>query len=311
MRGKPMAVRLMGGLGNQLFQYAAGSAIARARGARLLLDLAHFGTPGDERRYELASFAIDADLMPWPTRIHHGARLVTARPSRAELRRLLARAPLTALRRLASPASWRRFRLVAEAGFDFDAAPLAAEPGAYLFGYWQSERYFQPIAPALRDTFRAPLAVDARNRAWLGRIKDAAGAVCVHVRRGDYLRPQTAAVHGLCSLAYYRRAMQQIRARVPDAAFFLFSDDREWARESLTGPDTAIVDANAPEDAPQELMLMAACRHHVIANSSLSWWGAWLAQAPGQIVIAPSPWFAHGKPTPDLLPAGWVTLPRD
>lgn len=311
MRGS-IAVRLMGGLGNQLFQYAAGSATAQACGARLLLDLSHFADPGGGRRYELGSFAIEADLMPWPTRIHHAARIVSARPSYEELCTLLRQSPSAALRRALSPASWRRFRLVAESGFDFSAEALAtARPKAYLFGYWQSERYFLPIAPALRRTFRTPRAIDARNRPWLARIQGATGAVCVHVRRGDYLRPDTAAVHGLCSLAYFRRAMDHIRERVAGAAFFVFSDDRAWALANLAGPDATVVDANDADAAAQELMLMAACRHHIIANSSLSWWAAWLAQAAGQIVIAPTPWFAHGRPTPDLLPATWITLPRD
>lgn len=305
-----IVVRLMGGLANQIFQYAAGRAIASARGCRLRLDLSHFSDPGEFRRFALDAYAFNAGIFPWPTKVRWDRRVVTAALTGRELRALARSSPLRAVRRLLSPDSWRERPLVAEAGFDFDPAVAAAPPGSYLLGYFQSERYFAAIAEEMRATFRAPRIVDATNRDWLARIA-AAHAVAVHVRRGDYLNPVTAARHGVCSAGYFRAAIATMRARVPGATFFAFSEDRDWVRETLAAPDLVVVDANGPDAAAQELMLMAACRHHVIANSSLSWWGAWLAAAPGQLVIAPTPWFGEPTPTPDLLPRQWMTLARE
>jgi hypothetical protein len=150
---------------------------------------------------------------------------------------------------------------------------------------------------------------NAANQQWLARI-NVANAVCVHVRRGDYLKAPHFEHHGLCSAEYYRRAMQDMRERTANPAFFVFSDDWAWAREHLSGGDAVVVNANGPEAGQDELRLMAACRHHILANSSLSWWAAWLAAGDGQIVIAPKPWFNTNADTPDLLPPAWRVLPK-
>jgi hypothetical protein len=299
----PVVAALMGGLGNQLFQYAAGLALARARGAPLMLDVAAFARAAEPRRYMLDQYAIAATPFPLPLRIRRKKRIATAFPTWREIRS----APGTALGRLLSAHAWHALPLVTEDGFDDDVRALPAGSGAYLAGYWQSERYFAAIAAELRETFRRPRQVDARNSAWLARM-GAATSLCIHVRRGDYLHADFAAVHGVCAADYYERALTLVRARVPQATVFVFSDAPEWARAHVEG---VVVDANGPDQAAQELMLMAACRHHVIANSSLSWWAAWLAASPDQVVVAPTPWFADGRPTPDLLPKGWVTLPRE
>jgi hypothetical protein len=299
---KPVVAALMGGLGNQLFQYAAGRALAKARGAELLLDVSPLAHPATLRRYMLDAYAIRAALFPFPLRIRRSGAVATAFPTGRDFRR----GPVAAVRRLLSEHGRRELPVVTEESFRPDTATAASDAGAYLAGYWQSERYFQAIAAELRETFRRPREVDARNAAWLARIA-ATDAVCVHVRRGDYLQPDIAAVYGVCSPDYYRRALALVRERVADATAFVFSDDPAWARTNLDG---VVVDANGPSQAPQELMLMAACRHHVIANSSLSWWAAWLAASTDQIVVAPDPWFADGGETPDLLPARWTKLPR-
>jgi hypothetical protein len=105
--------------------------------------------------------------------------------------------------------------------------------------------------------------------------------------------------------------MEYIRRTARDPKFFIFSDDPGWVRENLVAPDSAVVDANGPGAADEELRLMSSCRHHIIASSSLSWWGAWLGESATQIVIAPDPWFATARPTPDLLPERWLRIPRD
>jgi Glycosyl transferase family 11 len=301
---------LFGGLGNQMFQYAAGRSLALKTGSRLVLDATSFRLPNARRVYALDGYALAAETRfdgyrypprqstvrfpapKWSRWIGRAAQLVRTKPP------------------IARKAPENVFSVFAEHSFDFDARFCDCGPQTYLVGYWQSERYFADIADIIRRELTCLRAPDAANARWLARIR-ATNAVCVHVRRGDYLLPAHFEHHGLCSADYYLRAIQLIRERVASPQFFLFSDDWPWCREHLAASDVVVVDANKPAAGQDELRLMAACRHHVIANSSLSWWGAWLATSAGQIVVAPTPWFTHRSETPDLFPPGWVTLPRD
>ena len=139
----------------------------------------------------------------------------------------------------------------------------------------------------------------------------ACNAVSLHVRRGDYAAdPVVTSMHGLCPLDYYDRAVEYVLGRVSDPAFFLFSDDPDWVREHLKlRGSVSVVDHNGPDSGSEDLRLMSLCRHHIIANSTFSWWGAWLDPRPDKLVIAPKRWFAdESLDTSDLLPAGWVKL---
>jgi hypothetical protein len=321
-----VAVRLCGGLGNQLFQFAAGRSLAERCGAQLILDATVFTLPHERRTFALGVYPLDAKVTfdgyayppTWPV-----AKL--PRPSGEDGNGLVDRilhkmgrsggmiksATTTAargLRRLAGQPPG--LHVLVEKSFDYDSAFAQARGQTYLEGYWQSERYFVGVRDVIRRELTLPYAPNAANREWLARI-DAANAVCVHVRRGDYLTVDHFAQHGVCSAAYFARAMRLVRERVENPTFFIFSDDLAWCRQHVAGANVAYVDANPPEAAHDELKLMSACRHHIIANSSLSWWGAWLARHDGQIVIGPDPWFSARKATPDLFPAEWLALPRD
>lgn len=302
---------LLGGLGNQMFQYAAGRSLAVRTGARLVLDATSFTAPQARRIYALEGYALAAE-----TRFdgyRHPPRLSAVQFPAPQRSAWIDRA--ARLLRARNLPVWRAagenaFSVLTERNFDFDPRFSQCGPQTYLVGYWQSERYFAEIADLVRQELTYQRAPDTANAQWLARI-GAANAVCVHVRRGDYLLPAHFRHHGLCSADYYRRALRLVRDRVADPQFFVFSDDWSWCREHLADDDVAIVDANKPEAGQDELRLMAACRHHVIANSSLSWWGAWLAASADQIVVAPRPWFTQRCETPDLLPAGWVAIPRE
>jgi len=306
-----VVARLFGGLGNQMFQYATGRSLAFKTGSRLILDATGFTLPTVRRGYALDGYALAAE-----TRFdgyRHSPRRSEVRFPVSKLSGWLYRtAELVrgAFGATDSVAEEEKFSLFAERSFDFDPRFLTCGPQTYLVGYWQSERYFADVADAVRRELSYLRGPDAANAQWLARIR-ASNAVGVHVRRGDYLLPAHFAHHGLCSADYYRGAMRLMRERVADPQFFVFSDDWPWCREHLAGNDVVVVDANKPAAGQDELRLMAACRHHVIANSSLSWWGAWLATGAGQIVVAPTPWFTHRSDTPDLFPPGWVKLPRE
>jgi hypothetical protein len=280
-------VRLLGGLGNQMFQYAAARALAARHGTGVVWDGRDF------RHYRLRPLLID--------RLAVTGRAATPRegaamsPLRREAARLAARGGLRT--------AWHFERSLA-----YDPAFESLPDGTRLDGHFQSARYFDSIRPILCTEFAPRAAPPAGAAAMLAAIR-AVPAAAVHVRRGDYAsNPTTTAVHGLCSPGYYRAALARLAAAEPGARVFVFSDDIPWCRATLDLPaDTVFVEGNPPE---WDIALMAACRHHVIANSSFGWWGAWLA-APGGLTVAPEPWF--DDPTLDgsgIAPPGWVRLPK-
>lgn len=283
--------RLQGGLGNQMFQYAAGLRLAVARRTTLKIELSLLGVRDGRtaRSLELDRFRISAQ-----------------RATPEEVEALLAKRSLAV--RLASRLDPRAAARERHFHYDPDVAHLPDD--CCLEGYWQSERYFADAAKAVRKEFVFANEPVGRN-AELAREIAARTAVSVHVRRGDYASdPATHAAHGLCPIDYYRCAIAWIAARVRDPLFVLFSDDPEWTRAHLdAGPGTLVIDHNGPRDGAEDLRLMSLCRHHVIANSSFSWWGAWLAPDPHKIVVAPERWFPdRTRDTRDLLPGGWVKL---
>jgi hypothetical protein len=291
--------RLMGGLGNQMFQYATGRALALRREAELKLDVSGFAAAvggHTKRRYELGSFSIhgsvasDGDI----------ARCGCAGTLRFD----------RVLRWLRIGKADDTWPIYSEPHFQFDPAVRELPVPVCLHGYWQSERYFADIAGVLRQEFTAREPSDRKNEALAAAI-DAANAVSLHVRRGDYVdNPTTHRYHGTCSLEYYRRAVDHIAARAGRPHLFVFSDDLQWTRANLRfAAPTTFVGANSPDCGYRDMLLMARCRHHIIANSSFSWWGAWLNPSRDKIVVAPQDWFgASRNDTRDLAPPTWVRL---
>jgi hypothetical protein len=292
---------MLGGLGNQLFQYAAGRALAQRLGARLVLDCT-------SRHAEFRPIVLD--------RLAINAEIVRNAAGKPHSRRL--RLPGALGRKLSDafhdhfPTTYRidghRFKVFGEKwSFIYDHRFDELDGSIYLDGYWQSYRYFEAVADLVRDEIRPLGTPSEANRDWLARIKSA-NSVALHVRRGDYLGHKGTPL--ICALSYYNSALQHIRRLLHEPQMFVFSDDVTWCRQAFAAPDITFVDVNGPDDAVDDLRLMTACRHHIIANSSLSWWGAWLAAHPEQVVIAPQPWFPDTPLNTDLLPPNWMTLPR-
>jgi hypothetical protein len=297
-----VATQLLGGLGNQLFQYAAGRALAQRLGANLILDC----TPrhAQFRPIVLDRLAIDAEIV---------------RDAAGKPRGRLVHLPGPIGRRLSDtfhshlPTSYwisgHSFKIFTERqSFTYDPAFETRSGSTYLIGYWQSYRYFENAAQHIRREVRPKHPPSEANRMWLARI-EACNSVCLHVRRGDYLGGKADSPI-VCDRSYYRAAMQHVSRFLAAPKLFVFSDDIAWCRSAFAKCDVAFVDHNGPDDAVDDLLLMAACRHHIIANSSLSWWGAWLAHHPEQIVIAPQPWLPGADTDRDLLPQRWIRLPK-
>lgn len=301
-----ITLSLMGGLGNQMFQYAAGKALAERHRVGLTLDLNGF------KNDALRSFLLDELKVPEAASAIAAARQ-TAEPAnhykrsvwRQRIDRLLRRGGLPQLAQ--SPDDYR------EPFFHYDPAFEKLGPNASLFGYFQSERYFRSIAEPLRGWFspREPLSPGAAHMR--DRIQRSPLAVSLHVRRGDYLNAGTAEVHGILGEPYYRQALDRLKAEIGDEAdLFVFSDDPAAAERLLSFvPSSRLVPVSGHPERPwEDMALMAHCRHHVIANSSFSWWGAWLNPASDKVVIAPRAWFAANelakRDTKDLYPKGWL-----
>jgi hypothetical protein len=190
-------------------------------------------------------------------------------------------------------------------------AVLHATDGTYLHGYFQSESYFADHDPQIRRELRVTTPPDAQNAEWLDRIQNDPLAVSVHLRRGDYVAVAKAGhTHGTCDAAYYSRAIAYLCDRVITPRAYVFSDDPEWVRAHLhLDVEMEVVSHNGPNAHFEDLRLMSACRHHIIANSTFSWWGAWLDARRDKTVIAPQRWFATDRlVNPDILPSDWVRL---
>ena len=289
-------VQITGGLGNQLFMYAAGRRLALHHRTALKLDVSAFESYG-LRRCLLDRFCIAGDI---------------ATPQ--ECAALKARAQEGASRRFGLGSLLRRRARAAVFSADDSLAGtwlpeiLRTPADVYLQGYWQSEHYFKPVEQTIRADLRLKRELAGDNLALAQKI-GAVEAVSVHVRRGDYAsNPQLERLLGVLPPEYYQRACESIAAARPATEYFVFSDDPDWARRNLRFERPAHFVAHNGPDAPQEdLRLMSLCRHHIVANSSLSWWGAWLCAHADKTVIAPAQWFQR-LPMPDLVPQGWLRL---
>lgn len=187
-------------------------------------------------------------------------------------------------------------------------------PPVYLRGFFQSYKYFCGHEELVRNFFRFPLSkLDPKNRKILGRIKKT-HSVAVHIRRGDYVKDKiTNDAHGVCSKEYYQRAMEKIGKMTNDVVFYFFSDDIAWVKsefESFEG-EKIFVDENKGAQSWKDMMLMSSCEHNIIANSSFSWWAAWLNSNKSKKVIAPRRWYKDidkERKTLDLIPREWIRM---
>lgn len=286
--------RLKGGLGNQLFQYAMGRVLARKHGTELILDTRGF-SQDPLRNYRLDSFQIQA----------YPSKHFWFFPENRIGRRL--NIFLQRFRKLTS----QPLTLIRETQFSFNPADLLAPDHSYVDGYWQSEKYFASIRAQLLQDLCLAIPLSSSQADLAQAIQNDKDAVGLHVRRGDYVAdPTTTAFHGLCSLDWYQQAAGLVCEQVPNANFYVFSDDYEWVKNNLKlAAPIRFIEPSPDGQEAIDLHLMSLCRHNIIANSSFSWWGAWLNNNPNKIVIAPQRWFAAGhQDTSDLIPEKWIRL---
>jgi hypothetical protein len=279
-----------------MFQYAAGRALSLKSRQRLLLDFSDFSN----------------------YRLHHGFELsrvfnvIAERAEASTVHEMLEwRANPFIKKVLRHPqfAGLRGKKFVVEPHFNYWPSLFDLTDDCYLLGYWQSECYFKPFESIIRRdfTFREPLA---DHNSELALEIAHTQSVSLHIRRGDYIsNSKTGNIMDVCSLEYYRKAISYIAEQVERPVFYVFSDDIEWVKRNLTVAfPCTYVDHNRRAESYRDMQLMSLCRHHVIANSSFSWWGAWLNSNPEKLVIAPRSWFRNGNNDRDLTPNEWIRL---
>lgn len=251
-----VAVRLEGGLGNQMFQYAAGRALSLRLGCALVLDtslLEQHVAQRTDRPYTLGAFRIAGFA---------GSAL---------------------------PNGWSEYQ---QPGYCYDPAFETLDRGTRLHGYFQSETFFVSCRDRLRDELQLAQPPSPLFAAQSQQIRDATLPVSVHVRRGDMAADaRTRSFHGICGLAYYAKAMRILEGLTGGTPnYVVFSDDMAEARALFANLPSVIFAAALPESPWEDLLLMAQCRHHILANSSFSWWGSWLNPSDDKIIVAPRRW---------------------
>ncbi len=294
-------VKLNGGLGNQMFQYAFACALAKKHGFEIVFDFSYFEEkPADKnvviRPFELNIFNIECNSA-----------------SEEDLNKIIRSNNNSAFEKFL----WNLFNInkykpkknivLQKSAYKFDKKLLNSKDVYYYDGYFQNEKYFKDARKELLKKFTLKTPLDEKNQLILNKILET-DPISIHVRRGDYIKLESANKHhGTCSLDYYKKAVEYISRRIKSPHFFLFSDDIEWVIKNLKieYPFT-VVDFNH-DKGWLDMNLMKNCKHNIIANSSFSWWAAWLNENPDKIVIAPKKWALKNQKC-DIVPKIWLKL---
>jgi len=284
-----IVTKLMGGLGNQMFQYAAGKALALRSNTDCKVDITFLKSDSKgeytQRKFELDMFESSISIA-----------------TKEEIDSIVQSKNI--LSNIFSKQNTAHYK---EKHHAFNEEILKLKGNTYLEGYWQSEKNFKDYSNEIRNCFVFKKEVLNGSEDLMRTIRTT-NSVSLHVRRGDYVNLKSAnAFHGTCTLEYYKAAIEFLKQEQNDLHFFIFSDDMVWSRNNLNlDENTQFVETQSPY---KEIFLMQNCKHHIIANSSFSWWGAWLNLSLEKIVIAPKKWFNNDViNTKDIYPESWTSI---
>jgi hypothetical protein len=277
-----------GGLGNQLFQYAFARQLAITHQTALYLDPSWFLNKNKKetpRHLDILSYNVN------PIILGHKRRIISS-PFRTRAFGLLS--PILPIKPVRERLGQSPIRV-----------KCRVKNNSFLFGYWQSQDYFSSIRYQLLSDL-TPQDSCCASFAGLSAEMQSTNSVSLHIRRGDYVNSR---YHTVCDLSYYLKALNIIMSKINEVRIYVFSDDVEWCRRYLSLPTNFVLIRDLVElTSPLELYLMSKCRHHVIANSTFSWWGAWLSTYDNKIVVAPSQWFVNSPLPPYLIPSDWQLI---
>ncbi|PQJ73964.1 alpha-1,2-fucosyltransferase [Polaribacter gangjinensis] len=266
-----IVVRILGGLGNQLFQYAYAKSLA-SKGYQVKIDISSFKNYKLHGGYQLHEFKIDLpEASKWESFIaKYGFRI-----------------PMK------------------EKSLLFQKRFLKPKKNAYIKGYFQTEKYFKDIRGILLKQIIVKKQLSSSTIKYLEKITIKKNTCAIHIRRGDYILDEKAnKVHGVCGLNYYKEAIKLMREKCGEISFFVFSDDISWVKKNLKIKNAVYIDHNVIPH--EDMHLMSLCNHNITANSSFSWWAAWLNQHKNKIVIAPKNWFVSKEN--EVACKDWILL---
>lgn len=291
--------KLRGGLGNQMFIYAFARYLANKHNTELKLDLSYY--QNYHRSYDLNNFNIIENTAT-------ECEISSLKTFKSKHNKFL---------------SWLKYTLknkpvkmipsnsyILDSGIAFNQEYMNLPDNVYLEGLFQAENFFKDIKEIIKKELSFKEAAQGMNLEVLNNINQT-NAVSLHIRRGDYITNKWAQENlGLCSLEYYQKAIKHIEETIENPHFFLFSDDIEWVKENLKMQSPFyFVDCNNEQTGYEDLRLMSNCKHHITANSSFSWWGAWLGKNENKIVIAPKTWFKSSSiDDTKVVPKEWIRL---
>jgi len=275
-------INVCGGIGNQMFQYAFGRHLAIRNQSQLFLDISAINQPPEGMYYDHRYFLLDNFNIDWKI---------------AELNNLKKE---------------DHYIYQLENKFCFDPYKLELKGNLFLKGYWQSPLYFSDIKSIILKDFMLKKELEGPNRE-IANIIIQSDSVSIHIRRGDYVKNDLwHKTFGVCPIDYYKKAINKILEQIKSPVFFIFSDDIEWAKQNLNFIDfpTYFMSNNDPEfNSHNDLALMSLCKHNIIANSTFSWWAAYLNENPHKVVIAPNRWFRDSfYYNVDLVPNEWTRI---
>ena len=283
-------IQLTGGLGNQMFQYAFAKAL-QAKGYDVKLDISTFETYtlhggfGLEHYSITISIASKDELLPYKTNF---------------------------LTRIGKKLNLSHKKLKGEKTLLFQQELLSPPDNTSLYGYFQSEKYFDTIRDTILDDFTLKAPFSPYSDSMKKTIQSLSNTASIHIRRGDYIIDSKAhKFHGICGLDYYGEAISLLDSKFEEMHYFIFSDDIEWVKNNLSPKNCTYIDNISPHIPHEDIYLMSLCHHNIIANSSFSWWGAWLNHNSTKIVIAPKKWFANDKmvlQSRNIVPKSWSRI---
>lgn len=291
-------VKLNGGLGNQMFQYAFACALVNKFKVDILFDFSFFEEIKLNENFTTRVFELDVFNIGCKPAEKEALDKIKRPDFKSKLERSLAKI---------FPKNYGINYIREKNLYVFDKKLLNSPDYIYYEGYFQNEKYFKHLRSELLNKFSLKVPLDEKNQTALNKILETS-SVSIHIRRGDYVNLEsTKKIHGTCPLEYYKEAIEYIAKKVKNPHFFLFSDDIDWVIKNLKleYPFT-VIDFNQGKGW-FDLNLMKNCKHNIIANSSFSWWGAWLNENPEKIVIAPKKWTLE-KRKGNIVPREWIKL---
>jgi len=282
-------VKILGGLGNQMFQYAYANAL-KQKGYNVKLDITGFHNYSLHGGYHLNNYNVTIDV--------------------ATENEILFIKKKNYFKNILRQLCLKNKIILKERTLLFNNKFLSISDNTYVEGYFQSEKYFNSIRNSILESFTLINPISSYGVSISEKIISLKNTCSIHIRRGDYLNDVNKNIFGTCSLNYYKDAISHIEKNIPNITFFIFSNDIEWSKDNINVKHAVYID-NSSRIPNEDIYLMSLCKHNIIANSSFSWWGSWLNTNKHKIVIAPKNWFIDSKlfsESLDIIPKNYIQL---